>query len=96
MLQSCDKGPGDSGVADTGRAPKANAICERFIGSVRKECLDHILILNRRHLHRMIGEYVDYFNHARLHQGIGQRIPDPHEDGKRWGRGMGASSVARR
>lgn len=62
------------------RAPKANAICERFIGSVRRECLDHMVILNERHLQRIIGEYVDYFNGARPHQGIGQRIPDPRED----------------
>ena len=62
------------------RAPQANAICERFIGSVRRECLDHLLILSERHLHRIIGEYVAYFNHARPHQGIGQRIPDPPED----------------
>jgi len=61
-------------------APRANSICERFIGSVRRECLDHILILSERHLHRVIGEYVVYFNHSRPHQGIGQRIPDPPED----------------
>jgi putative transposase len=60
------------------RAPKANAICERFIGSVRRECLDHILILSERHLRRLVREYVDYFNHARPHQGIG-RIPDPKD-----------------
>jgi putative transposase len=62
------------------RAPKADAICERFIGSVRRECLDHNLILSERHLHRVIGEYVAYFNHARPHQGLGQRIPDPPDD----------------
>jgi putative transposase len=62
------------------RSPKANAICERFIGGVRRECLDHMLILNERHLQRVIGEYVDYFSGARPHQGIGQRIPDPRED----------------
>jgi putative transposase len=62
------------------RAPKANAICERFIGSVRRECLDHVLILNDRHLYRLIGEYVAYFNHARPHQGIGQRIPESMDD----------------
>ncbi len=62
------------------RAPKANGICERFIGSVRRECLDHILIMSERHLHRVIGEYVAYFNHARPHQGIGQRIPEPPDD----------------
>ena len=64
------------------RAPKANAICERFIGSVRRECLDHMLILNERYLHRITGEYVAYFNHSRPHQGIGQRIPDPGEGGE--------------
>jgi putative transposase len=76
------------------RAPKAKAICERFIGSVRRECLDHMLILNERHLQSIIGEYVNYFNHSRPHQGIGQRIPDPREDdqnrvGERSGRIVG-------
>lgn len=61
-------------------APQANSICERFLGSVRRECLDHVLILSERHLHRVISEYVAYFNRARPHQGIGQRIPDPPED----------------
>jgi putative transposase len=56
-------------------APKANAICERFLGSVRRECLDHFLILSERHLHRLMKEYGEYFNHARPHQGLGQRIP---------------------
>jgi putative transposase len=56
-------------------APKANAICERFLGSVRRECLDHFLILSERHLHRVMKGYEEYFNHARPHQGIGQRIP---------------------
>jgi hypothetical protein len=55
-------------------ALKANAICEQFLGSVRWECLDHFLILIERHLHRVMREYGDYFNHARPHQGIGQRI----------------------
>ncbi len=58
------------------RAPKANAICERFMGSVRRECLDHILVLGEQHLYRVIGEYVEYFNRARPHQGIGQQIPE--------------------
>ncbi len=58
------------------RAPKANDICERFLGSVRRECLDHFLVLGERHLHRVIKEYVAYFNQARPHQGIGQKIPE--------------------
>jgi len=56
-------------------APKANAICERFLGSVWRECLDFSLILSERQLHRMMQEYQLYFNHTRPHQGIGQRIP---------------------
>jgi transposase InsO family protein len=57
------------------RAPQANAICERFLGSLRRECLDHVLILSERHLHRVVKEYKEYFNYARPHQGIEQRIP---------------------
>ena len=58
-------------------APRANAICERFLGSVRRECLDHLLILHERQLQRILNAYVLYFNHARLHQGIRKQIPDP-------------------
>ncbi len=59
------------------RTPQANAICERFLGSVRRECLDHFLILHEKQLHRLLKGYVLYFNQARPHQGLGQRIPDP-------------------
>lgn len=58
------------------RAPNLNPICERFLGSVRRECLDHIVILSERQLHRVLKEYVEtYFNRARPHQGLCQRIP---------------------
>jgi putative transposase len=57
------------------RAPKANAHCERFIGSLKRECLDHMLILHRQQLHRLVAEFIDYYNLSRPHQGIGQRIP---------------------
>ncbi len=56
------------------RAPRANAVCERFLKSVRHECLDHLLILNERQLLRIAQAYVAYFNHARPHQGIRQKI----------------------
>lgn len=59
------------------RAPKANAICERFCGSVRRELLDHLFILIERQLYRVLKDYVDYFNRARPHQGIAQRLPVP-------------------
>jgi putative transposase len=58
------------------RTPRANAICERFLGSVRRECLDHLLILQERQLQRVLHAYVDYFNQARPHQGIKQQIPN--------------------
>ncbi len=57
------------------REPRANALCERFLGSVRRECLDHLLILHARHLSRVLKEYVAYVNNDRPHQGIGQAIP---------------------
>jgi putative transposase len=49
------------------RAPKANAISERLISSVMRECSDHMLVINDRHLYRLVGEYVAYDNHARPH-----------------------------
>ena len=65
------------------QSPNHNAICDRFIGSLRRECLDHILnqrsclhILSERQLRTVIKDYVWYFNHARPHQGLRQRIPD--------------------
>jgi len=58
------------------RAPRANAVCERFLGSVRRECLDHLLILHERQLYRVLRAYCAYFNTARPHQGLGQAIPE--------------------
>jgi transposase InsO family protein len=57
------------------RAPNANAIAERWIRSAREECLDRLLILNERHLHRVLSAYVGFYNHRRPHQGLGQRCP---------------------
>jgi transposase InsO family protein len=59
------------------RAPRANAICERLLGSVRRECLDHVLIMSEEHLRRVLTEYVSYFNRSRPHQGINQHVPEP-------------------
>lgn len=57
------------------RAPNANAVCERFLRSVRNQCLDHVVILGVEHLRTVLRSYCDHFNRARPHQGIGQRIP---------------------
>jgi len=60
-------------------APRANAICERFMRSVRQECLDHLFILHERQLHRVLNQYISYFNLSRPHQGIGQQLPEPRK-----------------
>ena len=57
------------------QAPQANAFAERWIRSVREECVDQLLILNERHLHHVLTEYTPYFNHARPHQGLSQQCP---------------------
>jgi len=61
------------------RSPRANAYCERFMGSLKRECLDHSLIYHDRHLRRVVNEYTAYFNQERPHQGIEQRIPDYYD-----------------
>ncbi len=58
------------------QAPVANCYAERWVGSVRRECLDHLIILGRHHLERVLGEYVDHYNHARPHRGLGLHPPN--------------------
>jgi len=61
------------------RAPKANAIAEPFVRTVRTECLDWLLILNRRHFERVLRVYVDHYNRERPHRALEQRAPEPDE-----------------
>jgi len=70
---------GIRGIPIPFEAPNASAHCERLIGTLRRECLDHLLIFNERHLIRVLLEYKDFYNHERYHQGI-RRIPVPAED----------------
>src|SRR5215468_88079 len=56
-------------------AKRSNAVCERFLRSVRQECLDLLFIFNEKRLQRVLNGYVAYFNQARPHQGIQQQIP---------------------
>ncbi len=69
------EGAGVCVVKTAVRAPLMNAVCERFVGSVRRECLDHIIIFGETHLRAVLDEYVTYFNRSRPHQGLEQRIP---------------------
>jgi putative transposase len=56
-------------------APRANAVCERFVGTLRRECLDHMLVPGDRQLVRVLKEYSGYFDQARPHQGLAQQTP---------------------
>ena len=57
------------------RAPRANAIAERFVGSVRRELLDRILIIDQRHAATALAEYMHHYNDHRPHRGLGQAAP---------------------
>jgi putative transposase len=58
------------------RAPQANSICERWIGSLRRECLDWILVVHRRQLEGVLREYVGHYNAHRPHRSLGLRAPE--------------------
>jgi putative transposase len=57
------------------RAPKANAFAERFVRTVRSECLDHVLIFGRRHLDRVFRAYVSHYTEQRPHRGLDLATP---------------------
>jgi putative transposase len=57
------------------RAPRANAIAERWIASARRECLDRMLITGERHLQLVLGEYIDHYNIHRPHRTLQQQPP---------------------
>ena len=61
------------------RSPWQNAFAERVIGSIRRECTDHVIPFGRRHLLRVLREYVDYYNGSRPHQSLDRNAPIPRE-----------------
>ncbi len=67
------------------RSPTANAYAERWVRSVRGECLDHLLIVNEAHLRHVLASYVAHYNQARPHQGLEQQAPVPFAPGTRAG-----------
>jgi transposase InsO family protein len=69
------------------RLPWQNPFVERVIGSIRWECLDHVIVLGEAHLIRILSEYIDCYHTARPHQSLGQNAPlprsiEPPEQGK--------------
>jgi putative transposase len=59
------------------RSPKANSVCERFGGTLRRECLDFVTPFNERHLNSFLKSWITHFNHGRPHMSIGPAIPAP-------------------
>ncbi|MHC4399456.1 MAG: integrase core domain-containing protein [Planctomycetota bacterium] len=61
------------------RSPWQNPYCERVIGSIRWECLDHVIVLNERHLYRILTDYFDYYHNSRPHLSLDCNSPVPRE-----------------
>ena len=59
------------------RSPWQNPYCERVIGSIRRECLNHVLVLNEAHLHRILTEYFEYYHNSRCHLSLDRNSPIP-------------------
>jgi transposase InsO family protein len=59
------------------RSPWQNPYAERVIGSIRRDVLDHVMVLNERHLHRVLQSYVNYYHTWRVHRALDMDAPDP-------------------
>jgi len=59
------------------RSPWQNPYCERMIGSIRRECLNHAIVLNERHLQRILSDYLDYYHNSRPHLSLDRNSPTP-------------------
>ncbi len=70
------KGMGIQEVLTAARSPWQNPFAERLIGSVRRECLDHVLVLSERHLRRTLTRYFAYYHRTRTHLSLDKDTPD--------------------
>jgi putative transposase len=59
------------------RSPWQNPYAERLIGSIRRECLDHVIIFSGRHLRRVLSNYFQYYHDTRTHLSLGKECPSP-------------------
>jgi putative transposase len=78
------------------RAPNANAHIERWVGSLRRECLDRLLIVSRRQLERLLRVYVRHYNEQRPHRALDLQAPDPPTRPSMTGRSAGSATTPRR
>ena len=70
------KNTGSKELRNAPRSPWENPFVERIIGSIRRECLDHIIVFNERHLRRVLADYFDYYHRARTHLSLAKDAPD--------------------
>jgi transposase InsO family protein len=61
------------------RSPWQNGYCERIIGTIRRECLDHVIVLGEKHLRRVLKEYLGYYHGSRTHLGLEKDAPEPRK-----------------
>ncbi|MCP4248249.1 MAG: transposase [bacterium] len=59
------------------RSPWQNPYCERVIGSIRRECLDHLIVINEAHLRRILASYFEYYHRSRTHLSLERNAPVP-------------------
>jgi len=71
---------GITGVRTPPRAPKANSIAERLVETIRKECLDHVIVVSEGHLRRVLAEFMHYYNHDRPHRTLSLQTPLPYSN----------------
>jgi transposase InsO family protein len=77
QLDQSIRNPGLRVLKTPPRVPWANAICERVLGTLRRECLDFLILLTEEHLRRLLREWVTHYNTGRPHMSLGPGIPQP-------------------
>ena len=77
VFRSSLKGMGIEEVVSAPRSPWQNPYVERLIGSIRHDCVDHVIILGERHLHRILTSYFTYYHRSRTHLSLKTDAPDP-------------------
>jgi hypothetical protein len=75
VFQNCVKNMGIIEVKTAPKSPWQNPYVERFIGSIRRDCLDHMIVLNEKHLKRVLADYFGYYHHERTHLGLKKETP---------------------
>ena len=79
-FESILRGAGVNPVKLPARSPNLNAHAERFVRSIKEECLNHLILSSEEQLCHVLSEYLEHYHHERIHQGINRIIEPRHED----------------